>query len=798
MKPNTISQQLLSLTSVVAVAVLMACEGEPTPQPGDVSQTSVKALSVPNETAWAQGTNWKYEANFAGFPNAWVYRPVGFSKKVSDKRGAVIHLVGCGQMPFQVAQGGGWASVAEAYGLVVVVPEIVAPITPNAAAKNVACYNYGGGSPLPTMPTRTSADHKAIIAAAGKLVADADLKIDSHQIYLAGLSAGGAVAMQVACMAPDLFSGVGVMAGPAMGTNQSTAVMPPNINADKVKTQCTTYAKSGSLADPLTALAETTWVLVSDNNGLPAGNPVMVDGVWTAEKFRKQTIWDGDKFCPYANHPLTTTAISSLLKATKVGPRSPMSISGMGTGCTGGEASHDDAAETECTFANAVSRQWTATAEVWKNAAGATRMVWINQDTVRHRWPTGPATSLDREVTPSRQWLVDNGYYLANGQFDDAKVAAGPNGSLGVLYFAPDAFSLTAYLAQTWNENNPRIVPNAIVLTVTAAAAVNGTAVTISGNAAPGAKVSSVSVMINGVTKTATLTAGEPAKYTASFVIDVVGKSTAIVTARDAAGATAEATVEFSIKGSGNNAPVIDTAKALFSGTTVTVTGTAHDDDDDLDRVELVVGIAGSACTGTRTFTCVVDLGTVPPAGEHLVTLIATDAKEHTATLEVTYNVPPPGSAPVIDSQTASHSGSTLKVTGTAHDVDNDLSKVELAVVGVAGATACTGTTSYSCSLSTTGWAAGSYTATVIATDADGHATSADVTFTIAAKASCVSAKNTVHVSSGRAHFGTFYTTSAFANGTNQYLGYATAWSDPVTSLQEGAAGSWSKVSSCP
>jgi len=157
------------------------------------------------------------------------------------------------------------------------------------------------------------------------------------------------------------------------------------------------------------------------------------------------------------------------------------------------------------------------------------------------------------------------------------------------------------------------------------------------------------------------------------------------------------------------------------------------------------VGIAGSACTGTSTSTCIVDLGTAPPAGEHVVSLIATDAKEHTALLEVTYSVPPPGSAPVIDTQTASHSGSTFKVTGTAHDVDNDLNKVELAVVGIAGATACTGTASYSCSLSTTGWAAGSYTATVIAFDVDGHAASADVGFTIAAKATCVTAKNSAH-----------------------------------------------------
>ncbi len=786
----------LSLIAVIAVSLVSACEAEPTASTDSSSQTSSKSLtSVPNETAWAQGTNWSYESNFAGFPNAWVYRPVGFSKKVSDRRGAVIHLIGCGQMPYQVAQGAGWPKVAEEYGYVIVVPEIVAPIYPNAAAKNIACYSYGSS----TMPSRTTTDHKTIIAAATKLVSERpELKIDSNQIYLSGLSAGGAVAMQVACMAPNLFSGVGVMAGPAMGTNQSTAVMPPTINADKVKSQCTTYAKSGSLSDPLTTLAETTWVIVSDNNGLPAGNAVLVDGVWTAEKFRKQTIWDGDKFCPYANHTLVSSAIPSLLKATKSGSKLTLPFSGTGTGCAGGEASHDDTAETECTFAKSVTRSWVAQADVWKNAAGATRLVWVTQDTLRHRWPTGPLNSMDREITPNRQWMINDGYILANGQFDDAKVAAGPNGALGALYFAPDAFSLPAYLAETWNENNPRIVPNAVVFTVSAAASVNGANVTISGAATPGANASSVSVMINGVTKNAALTAGEPATYTVDFAIDHVGKSTAIVTATSTSGVTAEATVEFTIKGSGDNAPVIDSAKAVFSGTTVTVTGTAHDDDEDLDRVEIVVGIAGSICTGTSTFTCVVDLGTKPPEGEHTVNLIATDAKDHTASLEVTYTVPPPGSAPVIDTAVASVSGSTLKVTGTAHDVDNDLSKVEIAVIGMQPLALCTGTSSFSCSMSTTGWGAGSYTATVIATDAAGATSHQNVDFTIAAKASCVTAKNSVHVSAGRAHMGTFYTTSAFANGTNQYLGYAGPWVDSTTSIQEQSAGSWALVSSCP
>lgn len=797
MKQNSLLSRLLA--GVVFSLSMTGCEGGLS-KADDFEKRSVTSSlnSMPNETAWAQGTHWSYETDFVGFPHAWVYRPTGFSKKVSDRRGAVIHLVGCGQEPYQVAQGSGWPKVAEAYGLVVVVPEIVKPVFPNAGAKNIACYNYGGGSPLPTMPTRATTDHAAIIAAATKLVKDhPQLKIDPRQMYLSGLSAGGAVAMQVTCMAPDLFAGVGVVAGPAMGTNQNTAVMPPSINADKVKSQCTTYAKSSALGDPLGTLAQTTWVVVSDNNGLPAGNPVMVDGVWTAEKFRKQTIWDGDKFCPNANHALTTKGISTLLQATKGGSKIAPPFSGTGTGCTGGEASHDDTAETECTFANATSRSWAAQADVWKSADGSTRMVWLTQDTLRHRWPTGPQNEFDHEITPNRQWMIDNGYILPNGQFDDAKVAAEPNGALGALYFAPDSFSLPAYLAQVWNDNNPRIVPNVTPLSVTASASVTNTTVTISGEASPGASIASVSVLINGSTKMATLTPGEPASYTVQFDVTVVGRSTAIVTATDTAGKAVQASVDFTVKGAGDNAPVIDTAKASFSGTTVSISGTAHDDDDDLHKVEVVIGIVGSSCTGAKHFSCAVDLGTAPPAGEHELTLVATDAQGHTATLNVTYTVPPQGSAPVIDRQSASVASSTLKVTGSAHDVDDDLLKIELAVPGVAGATVCTGTASFTCSVGVAGLQSGTHTARLTATDAGGRSSVVDVAFAIST-ASCFTAKNTAHIAANRAHYGTFYTTSAFANGTNQYLGYASAFLDQTTSVQEQSAGQWALVSSCP
>jgi poly(hydroxyalkanoate) depolymerase family esterase len=412
--------------------------------------------SLPNQTAWANGTNWTYESGFAGLPNAWVYRPASFSKKSPNQRAAIFHLVGCGELPYQVAQGSGWAGAAEAYGMVVVIPEIVAPSHPNGPAPNVACYDFGGN--FATQPTRNSPDHKALITAGQRIVSDSNgLQIDPRQVYLTGLSAGATVAMQVACMAPDIFAGVGSVAGPAMGTDQSSAVMPPKTTSDQVRSKCTSYAQGSPAANASSQLANQVYAIMSDDNGLPAGNPVFQNGHWTADKFADQTYWDGDKYVPHAYHVMIADAMATIFQATKTGSQVNLPFSGTGVGCRGGENSHDDTGETQCNFADAVSRSWQAKADVWTDSQGRQRIVQITQDTLRHRWPVGTPGALDKPVTPDKASLVSNGYVLSSGQFDLDAVNAAPNGALGILFFANDSFSFAMYLADFVNQNNPRL-----------------------------------------------------------------------------------------------------------------------------------------------------------------------------------------------------------------------------------------------------------------------------------------------------------------------------------------------------
>lgn len=419
-----------------------------------VAAQGALAGSIPNETGWAQGSNWSYEADFAGFPHAWVYTPSSYSLKAPGKRGAIIHLIGCGELPFQAAQNAGFPEAAEAYGMVIVIPEIIAPARPNNSAPNVECYNYGGGFPMATMPTRSSPDHKAIIAAGARIVSDyPELRIDPRQVYLSGMSAGGTVAMQVTCMAPDVFAGAATSVAAGMGSNQSQAIMPPSINEAAIVKMCKGYADT---SPGKAAIRDQVFAIISDNNSLPAGNITVIDGQITADKFAKQSIWDGDKFCPHAYQEMTASALATLLKVRKSETNQQVG-SGRGLGCAGGEASRDEQ-YVECAVKDAVARDWEARADSWRDPQGRVRVVRIEQDTLRHTWPAGPVGPGDVHGTPDWQWLDEHGYIdHATGSFNAKALASAPNGVIGSLYQNQLTMDFPMFIARLWTENNPRL-----------------------------------------------------------------------------------------------------------------------------------------------------------------------------------------------------------------------------------------------------------------------------------------------------------------------------------------------------
>ncbi|THB71845.1 MAG: hypothetical protein D6B28_06710, partial [Gammaproteobacteria bacterium] len=454
-------------------------------------------------TDWQGHEGWQ-KGDVAGFDNAYVYVPERTALRTSagstDKHSLVIHLVGCGQTAEQAAASAGWKMAADKYGMIVVVPDPMAPAHPNKVAKNVECYDYGNNDSdfkTLTLPTKNSKDHAAIIAAPAKL---ADIyPIDEKQVYVAGLSAGAAIAMEVACMAPDVFAGVGEAAGPAWGSRQQQAVAavggshdegmmnyPEQTNPGAMKDICLGWAgnKSEDLKDQV-------WAIVSDDNFLPIGKvgsridmgTMPIETEYYFEYFDMGDLWDGDKFTPTIYHDYVTEVMQELI-LDNAGTKTEKVITsskehGQGAGCSLDAANfewdgHDkganvDMSDVKCLPKNAVYRDWEAKAEIWSDAEGYKKLVRIQQDTLKHSWPIG---SENRE-----QWVdkcvgtggitVDQIYNPKNAKYNQLKDSDGmwkvdvvedlPHGAIGCIYHNYRTINFPMYLGKLWNNNNPAL-----------------------------------------------------------------------------------------------------------------------------------------------------------------------------------------------------------------------------------------------------------------------------------------------------------------------------------------------------
>lgn len=148
----------------------------------------------------------------AGARSYKVYVP---SKLCGAKAPLVVMLHGCTQNADDFAVGTGMNFLAEEHGFVVTYPE--QPITAN----HLGCWNWFHG----THQLRDSGEPSIIAGLTRKLVTE--MNLDPERVFIAGLSAGGAMADVMSVTYPDLYAAAGIHSGLPHGiaTDQASAFM---------------------------------------------------------------------------------------------------------------------------------------------------------------------------------------------------------------------------------------------------------------------------------------------------------------------------------------------------------------------------------------------------------------------------------------------------------------------------------------------------------------------------------------------------------------------------------------------
>jgi poly(hydroxyalkanoate) depolymerase family esterase len=152
-----------------------------------------------------------------------VYLPAGLRRRTRVP--VVVLLHGCGQTPAEFVKATRFAAAADRNGFLLVVPHQQAHHHPRR------CWHW-----YESAHQRRGAGEPAAIAGIIRQVTAEQTRwrVDPSRIYVAGLSAGGAMALTVGAAYPDLVAAVGVHSAPAY---RSSARAPQALAAMAARTE---------------------------------------------------------------------------------------------------------------------------------------------------------------------------------------------------------------------------------------------------------------------------------------------------------------------------------------------------------------------------------------------------------------------------------------------------------------------------------------------------------------------------------------------------------------------------------
>lgn len=140
-----------------------------------------------------------------------LYVPAGFTGATGQQRPLVVMLHGCTQNPDDFAVGTGMNEQASKQGFCVLYPEQSQDANPQR------CWNW-----FKHNHQRRGRGEPALIASMTQAIMK-EHNIDPRRVYIAGLSAGGAMAAIVADAYPEIFAAAGVHSGLPNGAASNVA-----------------------------------------------------------------------------------------------------------------------------------------------------------------------------------------------------------------------------------------------------------------------------------------------------------------------------------------------------------------------------------------------------------------------------------------------------------------------------------------------------------------------------------------------------------------------------------------------
>ncbi len=259
---------------------------------------------------WSGNQTWAADTVNGGNLTGYFYWPAT-QPALNGKRALVLVLHGCaqtaaGDVVDSGSDGGfNWKKVADQYGAIILAPNATGNVYSNH------CWDYAS-----TNRNRTSGHDGVLLDLIKRFTTNSQYAIDPNQVYVAGLSSGGGETMALGCLAPDVFAGVGINAGPPPGTTTAQiSYVPSGYTATTAANSCKALAGSGS-ASFASQIASVVWgssdYTVSQQYGPMDAQAMRLVYGGTFTKGQSTTVATGGTSVPYtdANGRLRTTEVT--------------------------------------------------------------------------------------------------------------------------------------------------------------------------------------------------------------------------------------------------------------------------------------------------------------------------------------------------------------------------------------------------------------------------------------------------------------------------------------------------------